>query len=69
MKEDNDKQETKLPPPKYYYAQHPVSPERKRELRDQGFTIVDKIYAPEGTPKDRIDADPTDKPATKQAAK
>ena len=28
------------------YEPHPVSPERKTELRAAGFTIVDAIYAP-----------------------
>lgn len=39
------------------YEPHPVSPERKAELRAQGFTIIDAAYKPkdapaEVTPKD-----------------
>lgn len=30
------------------YEPHPVSPERKAELRKQGFKIVDVRFAPEG---------------------
>lgn len=30
------------------YEPHPVSPERKAELRKQGFKIVDARFAPEG---------------------
>lgn len=33
---------------KTVYVTHPVSPERKHELREQGCTIVDAVYAPEG---------------------
>lgn len=29
-----------------YYEPHPVSPERKAELRAKGFRIVDAAYAP-----------------------
>jgi hypothetical protein len=32
---------------KVIYEPHPVSEARKKELRDQGYTIVDAIYAPE----------------------
>lgn len=30
------------------YEPHPVSPERKRELREQGYRIVDARFAPVG---------------------
>ena len=30
------------------YEPHPVSPERKAELRAKGFTIIDAVFAPEG---------------------
>lgn len=30
------------------YEPHPVSPERKAELRAKGYQIVDAAYAPEG---------------------
>lgn len=33
---------------KIHYEPHPVSPERKAELRAQGLTIVDIIHAPAG---------------------
>lgn len=33
---------------KIHYEPHPVSPERKAELRAQGFTILDAVYAPAG---------------------
>ena len=33
---------------KIVYEPHPVTPERKRELREQGFKIVDIRFAPEG---------------------
>lgn len=29
-----------------WYEPHPVSPERKRELKEMGYRIVDAIYAP-----------------------
>ncbi len=32
---------------KIIYEPHPVTPERKRELREQGYTIVDAVYAPD----------------------
>jgi hypothetical protein len=33
---------------KIIYEPHPVTPARKKELREQGYTIVDAIYKPEG---------------------
>ena len=33
---------------KIAYEPHPVTPERKRELRDQGYKIMDIRFAPEG---------------------
>lgn len=33
---------------KIHYEPHPVSPERKAELRSQGFKIIDAVFAPEG---------------------
>lgn len=38
------------PDPKIAYEPHPVSPARKKELREQGFTIVDAIYKPKVAP-------------------
>lgn len=32
---------------KIIYEPHPVSPERKAELRAQGFKIIDAAFAPE----------------------
>lgn len=29
-----------------YYEKHPVTPERKAELRGKGYTIVDAKFAP-----------------------
>lgn len=34
-----------------HYEPHPVSPERKAELRAQGFKIIDARFAPKGTQK------------------
>ena len=31
---------------KVIYEPHPVSPQRKAELREQGYTIVDKRFEP-----------------------
>lgn len=36
------------------YEPHPVSPERKAELRALGFTIIDAIYAPKEQPAPAI---------------
>lgn len=35
------------------YEPHPVSPDRKAELRAQGFKIVDARFAPKDQPKPR----------------
>ncbi len=34
--------------PKIIYEPHPVSPERKAELRSEGYKIIDARFAPEG---------------------
>lgn len=34
--------------PKIIYEPHPVTPERKTELRAQGFRIIDAVFAPPG---------------------
>lgn len=34
--------------PKIIYEPHPVTPERKTDLRAQGLKIVDARFAPEG---------------------
>lgn len=36
---------------KIAYEPHPVTPERKAELRADGFTIVDARFEPEGEKK------------------
>ncbi len=42
---------------KIAYEPHPVSPERKAELRQAGYRIVDAVYAPEGyQPAESADA-------------
>ena len=37
---------------KIKYETHPVTPERKAELREQGFTIVDARFDPNPEPKE-----------------
>lgn len=32
--------------PKTIFEPHPVTPERKKELRAQGYTIIDAVFAP-----------------------
>lgn len=36
------------------YEKHPVSPERKAELRKQGFKIIDARFAPKGEATDEL---------------
>lgn len=48
---------------KTVYEPHPVSPERKAELRAAGYRIVDAVFAPaghEGTASASDDVDLTD---------
>ena len=33
---------------KIIYEPHPVTPERKKQLREQGYKIIDAAFAPEG---------------------
>lgn len=33
---------------KVIYEPHPVAPERKAELRAQGYRIIDAVFAPQG---------------------
>ena len=40
------------------YEPHPVSPERKAELRAQGYTIIDLAYKPKDEPALQEDAAP-----------
>lgn len=37
------------------YEPHPVSPERKRELREKGFLIVDAIFDPARIEREKPD--------------
>lgn len=43
---------------KIAYEPHPVSPERKAELRAQGFKIIDAKFAPESEPLPVADEKP-----------
>lgn len=43
------------------YEPHPVTPERKAELRAQGFKIIDAKFAPEGYAPEPV-ADVEEKP-------
>ena len=49
---------------KVIYEPHPVSAERKAELRAQGYTILDAIYRPKDAPAEpaqaAVPAAPTD---------
>lgn len=56
---------------KIIYEPHPVSPERKAELRAQGFKIIDAAFAPEGAAEVAKPAPVAEKPAAapKAAAK
>jgi len=46
------------------YEPHPVTPERKAELRGKGYTIVDAVFAP-----DDYEYPASEKPAEKKSAK
>ncbi len=49
------------------YEPHPVTAERKKELRSQGFKIVDARFAPaEAKP---VDAEPVKRPYVRKADK
>ena len=42
---------------KIHFEPHPVSPERKAELRAQGFKIIDARFAPDGEkPQEPVEA-------------
>ena len=43
------------------YEPHPVSPERKAELRAAGFQIVDALFMPEGWANPEMPSNPFDK--------
>ena len=38
---------------KIAYEPHPVSPERKKELREQGYKILDVIFKPAEAKQDK----------------
>ena len=40
------------------YAHHPVSPERKAELRAKGFQIIDAAFMPDGYENPAYDGEP-----------
>jgi len=52
---------------KIKYLMHPVSPEEKAKLREQGYKILDARFAPEGE-KVRTPAPAKKAPAKKAAA-
>ena len=43
---------------KIAYVEHPVTPERKAELRAQGFKIIDARFAPPGEVVEQQDEAP-----------
>jgi hypothetical protein len=59
---------------KTIYEPHPVTPERKAQLREQGYTILDAAFAPEGyVHPDAVRPEPTaqshDAPVARRAKK
>lgn len=46
-----------------YYEPHPVSPERKAELRKAGFKIIDARFAPADWKAEKADNEKTAIPA------
>lgn len=44
---------------KIKYEKHPVTPERKQQLRSQGYTIIDARFAPVGYAHDAVQDQPT----------
>lgn len=50
---------------KVFYEPHPVTPERKAELRDKGFTIIDARFEP---PSEAV-AQPIEAPPKRLARK
>ena len=43
---------------KVWYEPHPLTPERKAELRERGFQIIDAIFMPEGYENPGDDGEP-----------
>jgi hypothetical protein len=52
-----------------HYEPHPVTPERKAELRAKGLTILDAAFAPEGWQADVVQAQDETKAETEAEAK
>ena len=50
-----------------HYEPHPVSPERKAELRAQGCRILDAIYAPAKAVDSTPEPSQAEKPRRKRA--
>ena len=50
---------------KVIFEPHPVTPERKAELRAQGLRIFDAIFKPAGDDTAPAEADPAEKPAVR----
>ena len=57
--------------PKYpiWYEPHPVSMERKAELRAKGFRILDAVFMPEGHVNPGTEEEPKDKQPTEDEQK
>lgn len=54
---------------KIAYEKHPVSPERKKKLREQGFIIVDARFKPKGEADSKKASDQVDTEQAKDALK
>jgi hypothetical protein len=54
---------------KIHYEPHPVTPERKAELRAQGLRILDARFAPEGWQPDGLQAQDETKAETSPPVK
>ncbi len=51
---------------KVIYEKHPVSPERKAELRGQGYTIIDAQFKPADVEQEEAEQEaPKDNPRRK----
>lgn len=45
---------------KIIYEKHPVSPERKQELREKGYTIIDERFRPSSSDAQASESDKQD---------
>ena len=43
-----------------WYEIHPVTPQRKAELRAAGYKVLDAVFKPEGHQDQRADSESTD---------